>query len=555
VTDGKSALLEATSTHPDLILLNVMMPEMDGYQICQAFKQSKKTKQIPIIFMSELEEVEYKVKCFQVGGVDHIAKSCHIREILARIEVHIECYQRRKSLKAKNKKLKRVVKEKQDVENKLILLEQAIAACENGVLITDAKQENNPIIYVNPAFEKLTGYSFEEAQGKNPRFLQSRDRQQPDLAIIREAIIQGKSCQVILKNYHKSGEFYWHEVFISPIRNLNGEITHFVGVQNDITKRRKIEEALVKSEQKFASAFRASPDPIAITSLANGQFIDVNRSFCDISEYNPEEVINHTASDLNLWVDEQACLVLCKKLQSEDTVCDQEVRLRAKSGEIKTLLLSAELIELENKPCMLTIAKDITERQRIKQALEAANMELYRLANVDGLTQVANRRRFDESLETEWQRCYREKQYLSLIFCDVDEFKRYNDYYEHLRGDDCLIQVAKTINQGIRRATDVVARYGGEEFAVILPNTDKKGAMKVAKNIQSLMRKLKLPHANSTVSSYVTLSMGVVSLIPQADFNPTELIRLADKGLFEAKKQGRDRIIVSDAKINNQLSC
>ncbi|MGK7933323.1 MAG: diguanylate cyclase [Microcystaceae cyanobacterium] len=543
--DGETAILEVNRRQPDLILLDVVIPKGDGYQVCETLKKSEQTKDIPIIFMSGLDEVEDKVQGFQLGGVDHVSKPFQAEEVIARINVHLQLCQHKQSLKERNRRLKQVIQQRKEVEKQLQLLYEAIAACGNGVIITDANQTNNPIIYVNSTFEKMSGYSFEEAKGKNPRFLQGRDRKQPNLAIIREAVAQRKSCQVVLRNYHKNGSLYWHEVFISPIKNERGEVTHFVGIQNDITDRKKIEEALTRSEQKFSSAFRASPDPIAISALAEEQFIEVNQSFCQLTGYTKEEVINYTASDLNLWVKERSHLTLCQKLQNDQAISGFELQLRAKSGEIKTLLLSVEIIELEDKPCLLTIAKDITERQKIKKELEEANIELYRLANLDGLTEVANRRRFDETLKKEWQRCYREKQFISLIICDVDEFKRYNDYYEHLQGDDCLIQVAKAIDEGSKRATDLVARYGGEEFAIILPNTNENGAVKVAKNIQTQIHQLQIPHANSTVSPHVTVSMGVASLIPQIGLTPTQLIQLADAALFNAKKQGRNRMIIS----------
>lgn len=550
--DGESAILAANSTPPDLILLDIMMPQMDGYQVCEALKSVEKTKEIPVIFISALDGVTDKVKGFESGGVDYITKPFKVEEVIARIEIHLQLQYTKQALSKKNKRLKQVIKERRKAEDQLRLLQQAIAACGNGILITDASQSDNPIIYVNPTFERLTGYSFEEIQGKNPRFLQGRDRKQPNLEIIRRAIKQGKSCQVILRNYHKNGEFYYHEVFISPIRNKKGIVTHFVGIQNDITDRKKIEEALIRSEQKFASAFRASPDPITIATLREGRYIEVNQSFCNLTEYNKAEIINHTPLELNLWVDYSRRLELVQQLEASQSVYDFELQLRSKSGEIKTLLVSAEILELESENCLLTIAKDITERQKIQQALEEANIELYRLANLDGLTQVANRRRLDETLQREWQRCYREKQPLSLIICDVDEFKRYNDYYEHLQGDDCLIQVAQTINKTVQRATDLVARFGGEEFVVILPNTDEIGAIQVANNIQSNISELKIPHANSTVSSQVTISMGIASLTPQDHLDPTLLLKRADNALFEAKKQGRNRITVHQSEEKNQ---
>lgn len=173
-------------------------------------------------------------------------------------------------------------------------------------------------------------------------------------------------------------------------------------------------------------------------------------------------------------------------------------------------------------------------------ALQKANQELHRLANLDGLTEVANRRRFDEYFHQEWQRLAREKQDLSLILCDIDYFKHYNDYYGHQAGDACLKQVAQAIDCSIKRPADLVARYGGEEFAIILPNTPPEGAVRVAESIRSKIKQLKIAHAQSKVSSYITLSLGISSQVPRSDFLASSLITIADKALYAAKEKGRD---------------
>ncbi|ACK73462.1 response regulator receiver modulated diguanylate cyclase [Gloeothece citriformis PCC 7424] len=188
-------------------------------------------------------------------------------------------------------------------------------------------------------------------------------------------------------------------------------------------------------------------------------------------------------------------------------------------------------------------------------AIAIQQSELYltvqRQAMLDGLTGIANRRQFDRILEQEWQRLAHQQEEkgvyypISLIMCDVDFFKNYNTVYGHLGGDDCLKQVAQVIQQSSQRASDLAARYGGEEFAVILSGTDAKGALKVAKNIRSTLHQLKIPHQDSLVSQYVTLSMGIATKIPSFDTNPIELINLADQALQQAKTQGRDRIIQS----------
>lgn len=170
--------------------------------------------------------------------------------------------------------------------------------------------------------------------------------------------------------------------------------------------------------------------------------------------------------------------------------------------------------------------------------------ELHRLATLDGLTQVANRRRFDEYLVQEWQRAERERLPLALILCDVDYFKRYNDTYGHQAGDDCLRQVAGAIQCAAKRQADLVARYGGEEFAVILPQTRLDGALKVAETIRSELARLEIPHADSLVSESVTVSIGIALVVPNSRTDHDELIVKADQALYEAKSQGRDRIIL-----------
>ena len=194
------------------------------------------------------------------------------------------------------------------------------------------------------------------------------------------------------------------------------------------------------------------------------------------------------------------------------------------------------------KSLAMQVAIAIQQSSLVEQ-LEVANQELQRLACVDGLTQVANRRRFDEYLGAEWRRMGREYRPLSLILCDIDYFKLYNDSYGHLAGDFCLQQVAGVLHQSMRRPTDLVARYGGEEFALILPNTDITGAAFIAEVVRNRVRGLEIPHVKSPVSDYVTLSLGVASIIPTGDTSAQQLIATADQALYQAKAEGRDRVV------------
>lgn len=174
------------------------------------------------------------------------------------------------------------------------------------------------------------------------------------------------------------------------------------------------------------------------------------------------------------------------------------------------------------------------------EQLAGANQELQRLITLDGLTQVGNRRGFDEYLTREWQRSLRKQTPLALILCDIDFFKSYNDTYGHQAGDDCLRRVAHALCNGVERPTDFIARYGGEEFAVILPNTLLEGAVQVAERLCTAIQALGLPHASSLVSPYVTLSLGVASIVPHSEVSSSLLIAEADRALYLAKTEGRN---------------
>lgn len=188
---------------------------------------------------------------------------------------------------------------------------------------------------------------------------------------------------------------------------------------------------------------------------------------------------------------------------------------------------------------------------RILQARIEIQVELLRktallnkLARIDGLTEIANRRAFDEALVREWHRCKRAGQPLSLLLIDVDEFKTYNDTYGHSSGDLCLRQVAKLLTEVFKRASDLVARFGGEEFAIIMPNTDQRDAIALANIALGKMVERKIPHQSSSVHDVVTFSGGLITTFPvDIDLSAEEIIQQADVQLYNAKAEGRARIM------------
>ena len=196
-------------------------------------------------------------------------------------------------------------------------------------------------------------------------------------------------------------------------------------------------------------------------------------------------------------------------------------------------------VALEHSYLLAQTRSQASKLTQTLNALQQANQKLERIARLDGLTEVANRRYFDEFLDQEWERLTREKQFLSLIMFDVDHFKLYNDFYGHQAGDECLIKITHAAQQVLKRPADLLARYGGEEFAVILPNTDETGASNIAAQIQLAIQALGIPHVKSQ-EQIVTLSLGIATQIPSIDKTSEAVISEADQALYQAKKQGRN---------------
>jgi two-component system chemotaxis family response regulator WspR len=177
-----------------------------------------------------------------------------------------------------------------------------------------------------------------------------------------------------------------------------------------------------------------------------------------------------------------------------------------------------------------------------REKLAEANLALQKLSSLDGLTGIANRRSFDETLQKEWNRSIRGEKSIGLIMLDIDFFKLYNDHYGHQGGDDCLKRVAKGLESAIHRETDHLARYGGEEFSTVLPDTDLNGAIKVAEEMRLTIKDLRIEHAKSKVTDIVSISIGVSAVIPLQGMNQEVLIAAADQALYKAKEEGRDMV-------------
>jgi len=307
------------------------------------------------------------------------------------------------------------------------ILMQAVMESRDGISISDASLPDCPLIYVNPAFEKMTGYTREEVLNQNCRCLQGEDTQQRGVTQLSQAIKKGEYCLVTLRNYRKDGTMFWNELSISPVLNSLNEITHFIGIQKDVTARVILEQHL-NEERKL---------------------------------------------------------------------------------------------------------------------LEKSNTILEKLVVHDTLTGLFNRRYFEDQLDKNWKHLMTTQGNFVVIFIDIDYFKRYNDTYGHIEGDEALKRVANELKRLLKRTSDFVARYGGEEFIALATDMNEEQAMTHAETICQDVRNLNIPHLASP-HRFLTVSCGVAVAKPSIDSSPEKIIHQADMALYQAKAAGRNKALKVD---------
>ena len=269
-----------------------------------------------------------------------------------------------------------------------------------------------------------------------------------------------------------------------------------------------------------------------------------------VSGLDALRLAQHTPPDLillDVMMPDMSGYDVCRQLKDDPLTRDVPVIfLTAMSDAVdeeKGLALGA--VDYITKPFVLPVLK-----ARVRNHLELKRKTdlLAELVHLDGLTGIANRRRFDSQLEHEWNRCARFHHPLSVLMIDVDHFKLYNDCYGHGRGDDSLRAVASALQQTLRRSNDLLARYGGEEFAVLLAEVNQTEAARLAEQLRQRVESLALPHAASPVIPQVTISVGVACVVPQLGYQPRQLVEQADRQLYLAKARGRNQVSV-DARV------
>lgn len=416
--------------------------------------------------------------------------------------------------------------------------------------------EDGFIVDANTEFYKLTGYSKVEVIGNyanNNNFWHDlNDRK----TFIRE-IKENGFCQNMEFTFHRKDKTQFNGLISGKIIMIDSA-THIINVIRDITERKRFEDALIESEEKYRSILNASPDDITITDLT-GTILMVSPAAKEMFGYDPdfENFIGLKLLDFLVPEDVERAEFNISKMRQNFKRNTNEYRAIRKNGHIFDVDVNSGFIfnasGIPDK--MVFIIRDITKRKLIESQMRDLVKQLEIEKNTaqlnsitDSLSGLYNRRYFDYMLNIEFSRLTRSKSTLSLIMIDIDYFKKFNDTYGHLAGDNCLKIISNTLKISFKRPTDTVVRYGGEEFFVILPEIDESNAKILGEKILNAIEDLKIPHESSKTSKHVTVSAGIITMYPSEFKSTDEALKLVDEALYAAKEKGRNCCVFSEKK-------
>ena len=425
-------------------------------------------------------------------------------------------------------------------------------------------------IYANRSIAEILGYSCAEIQAMGSDLFTTicHPEDLPKLYGASQKIHSLEIDEVVEVEYRVRdvwGEWHWlmsRNLVFS--RTEDGRVCQILGTSQDISDRVESENRLTQLARNIPGMiyqFRMRPD-------GTSHFPYTSEGIRDIYGVTPQEVqldasvvfsvlypddlerinqsIQESAEKLSLWNCEYRVNFADDRII---WVLGHATPRREADGSTLWHGYITDISDRKQAEFLLISEKERAEKAEIKLQktqinLERINQRLLKLIDTDALTKIPNRRCFNIRFRQEWKRLFREQKPLSLILFDVDYFKNYNDCYGHPQGDRCLIKIAQTAKRTVGRSTDLVARIGGEEFAVILPNTNLEGAKIVAENIRLAIESRKIPHQDSPINHQVTISLGMMSVIPKSGQSPTTLINQADQALLEAKKRGKNQSVI-----------
>ena len=562
--------------HPDLIFY-IFNPHEENNLSTLLKVQETNTQNIPLILISTIVDFEFSSLSVEVD--DYLIWS----EMSAALLDKTICLALKRYKDKREAELIR--QENIELKSKLLtnknLFKTIIHHTSSLVWMCD---ESGNSTFFNQAWSRLLGQKIEPKLYSNwmlnihPQDLAKCQRK------FQQALAKTEGFTIRYRLKRFDNQYLWISNDAVPQFTLNGEFKGLVGYCFDITAHKKIRQKLIQratSDRLLAQITQKihaslDLDQILLTTAEEvNQFlqaekIQINRvdqgnkltllfesslngehPRCDLTQFPKFSV---TLSQNNLTQLSAGQIVTQKCVDSSTIsdkaysillipiICQQQLwgLLCIEKYFISRDWTTEEIKLLERVAIVLSVA---IKQAKLYQQLESANRELEQLSLVDELTKIANRRKFDQYIAAEWSRLAREHNPLSLILCDIDYFKLYNDAYGHQAGDRCLQKVAQAIRKVIKRPADLVARYGGEEFVLVLPNTPLEGAKYLAQQVRLQIEALKIPHINSSVDFYVTLSLGISCCVPNSHFGFQILIAEADTALYQAKAMGRNRAV------------
>jgi len=335
----------------------------------------------------------------------------------------------------------------------------------------------------------------------------------------------------------------WHERIMATIEDITSRKQAKSALQSSIKRLREAAARLTQSQKRYRNLFE-NTGTATILVEKNLRISMANTKFAELTGFSKNDIAGKKR--LSEFIERKSLYRIRRfhtkqKEKGLPLPTEYECLLVDKVRNLKYVVM--KIYTPQEQETSIVSFFDITKRKKAEAALQEAHERLRLVSVIDELTQVANRRQFNEKLNTEWNRLKREGLPLSLIMCDVDCFKSYNDTYGHQYGDRCLRSISDALTKTVKRSIDLVARYGGEEFAIIMPNTDLYGAIKVAESVRTAIEQLKIPNKASSVSGFITLSLGVSSMIPTQNLSSDVLIKDADNALYEAKDSGRNQVV------------
>jgi diguanylate cyclase (GGDEF)-like protein/PAS domain S-box-containing protein len=416
---------------------------------------------------------------------------------------------------------------------------RATAVIGNALAITDPRQTDNPIIYANPAFYELTGYSEEEIVGFNCRFLQGPLTDRNDVAKLREAIKQEQPIQITLLNYRKDGSTFWNELTVSPVTDDAGALTHFVAVQTEVSALKEAEAALKESEQGLKLAlYSGGLGSMHFKITDNDKIVasDIFRTHFGLplsGDVSMDTVFQafHPVDRTRVQSLHNLAITEGKGFQTEAQVIwpDETIHWLSLNGSPAFDALG-QIVRVSG------LTQDITARKHEEGNLVEALRDAEERADRDPLTGLLNHRAFHKRLDEESARSQREGTRLAVMLLDIDNFNFFNDVYGHLEGDSVLVRTAEAL-QDVCRAYDTIARFGGDEFALLMPGAGDDTPADIETRLHSALSDILVSPPGTENDVPITLSIGA-AILTQSSASSIEVLHRAEERLNRSKTGG-----------------